>query len=178
VSWRRVALVYVVLAALAGYLALFDAATPPAGDGAQQAPIGPSLLQADASAVTAVTFRKAGRVVRATRAGDRWRAVEPPGAEVSPDLIAATVAALTAGQTAEKLAPEPEHGLAAYGLDVPSATVEVTIADTPAPVTVEIGARKPTRTAVYARRSDQPTLFLVGMNLSYYIDLIFEAAHA
>jgi hypothetical protein len=44
------------------------------------------------------------------------------------------------------------------------------------PVTVEIGARNPTRTAVYARRSDQPSIFLVGMNLSYYIDLIFDAA--
>ncbi len=39
-----------------------------------------------------------------------------------------------------------------------------------------IGGRNPTRTAVYARRSDQPAIFLVGMNLSYYIDLIFDAA--
>lgn len=45
-----------------------------------------------------------------------------------------------------------------------------------APVTILIGARNPTRTAVYARRSDRNTIFLVGMNLSYYIDLIFDAA--
>jgi len=116
--------------------------------------------------------------VRATRDADRWRAVEPAGAKIPSDLIAATVATLTAGQAAEELAPEPEHGLAAYGLDTPAASIEVALTGAPAPVTVDLGARNPTRTAVYARRSDEPTLFLIGMNVSYYIDLIFEAAHA
>ncbi len=51
--------------------------------------------------------------------------IEPAGAEVAPDLIEATIATLTAGQAAEKLTAEPEHELQAYGLDVPSATVEV-----------------------------------------------------
>ena len=60
---------------------------------------------------------------------------------------------------------------------MPSATLEVVIDGTPArSITILIGDRNPTRTAVYARRSDQTSVFLVGMNLSYYIDLIFEAA--
>jgi hypothetical protein len=29
---------------------------------------------------------------------------------------------------------------------------------------------------VYARRGDRPTVYLVGLNLRYYIDLVFEAA--
>src|SRR5262249_41502810 len=150
VSWRRVALIYAVLVALATYVLVFDHGAPLAPGEAQQAPIGPSLLRADASAITAITFRKAGRVVRATRDSDGWRAVEPAGAKVPSDLIAATVATLTAGQAAEKLAPEPEHGLAAYGLDAPAASIEVALTGAPAAVTVDIGARNPTRTAVYA----------------------------
>ncbi len=176
-SWRRVALIYAVLVVLGGYVLLVDRGAVPTGP--EPVTAGPSLLDADASAVTAVTFRKAGRTVRATREQGRWQAVEPAGAHVSPDLIAATVATLTAGQGAEKLAPEPEHDLAAYGLDVPSATVEVVIgAPSSPPVTVVLGSHNPTRTAVYARRTDQGTIFLVGMNLSYYIDLIFDAAAA
>jgi hypothetical protein len=46
------------------------------------------------------------------------------------------------------------------------------------PISVQIGARNPTQTAVYARRGDEDAIFLVGMNLRYYIDLIFEAARA
>jgi hypothetical protein len=175
-SWRQVGLIYVVLALLAGYVVLFDAGTP-ATEVAAPAPVGPSLLESDAASVTTVTFRKEGRVVRAAREAGRWRVVEPAGAEVTPDLIEATIATLTAGQAAEKLTVGPEHELQAYGLDVPSATVEVVTSNTSAPpVTVAIGGRNPTRTAVYARRSDQPAIFLVGMNLSYYIDLIFDAA--
>jgi hypothetical protein len=178
-SWRRVAVIYVVLAALAGYVFLLDRGAVSTAEAPVPETAGPSLLEADAAAVTTVTFHKAGRIVRATREDGRWHATEPAGAHVSPDLIAATIATLTAGQGAEKLAPEPEHDLAAYGLDTPSATVEVVIGppSTP-PVTVMLGARNPTSTAVYARRSDQGTIFLVGMNLSYYIDLIFDAAAA
>ena len=176
-SWRRVGMIYTVLTLLAALVIVVDHTRVPTAEGPEQAPVGPSMLEADAAAIRAVTFRKEGKVVRAVREDQRWRTVEPAGAQVSPDLIAATIATLTSGQAAEKLAQEPEHDLAAYGLDIPSATVDVVIGDALAkPVTVEIGARNPTRTAVYARRSDQPSIFLVGMNLSYYIDLIFEAA--
>jgi len=175
-SWSRVAVIYAVLAVLAGYLLVFERGDPePANTGPETA--SSSLLGMDAAAVASVTFRKDGRVVRATREGQRWRAVEPPGATVSPDLLEATIATLTAGQASEKLASEPENALSAYGLDAPSAIVEINLAGTPErPVTVILGARNPTRTAVYARRTDQPSIFLVGMNVSYYIDLIFDAA--
>ncbi len=43
-------------------------------------------------------------------------------------------------------------------------------------VRVLLGARNPTRTAVYAKRDDRPAVYLVGLNVQYYEDLIFEAA--
>ena len=175
-TWRRVALIYVALVLLASYVLVFERAASES-DQAGPRSTSSSLLETEASSVTSVTFRKEGRVVRATREDRRWRVLEPPGIEVSSDLLEATIATLTAGQASEKLSPEPENALAAYGLDTPSATLEVIltgVADSP--VTILIGARNPTRTAVYARRSDLNTIFLVGMNLSYYIDLIFDAA--
>lgn len=174
-TWRRVAIVYATLALLVAAIVVSerrrteDAPPPP------DAPMH-SLLERDASAVAAVTFARAGRVVRAAKTAGRWRAVEPAGTQISPDLIEATIATLTAGQSAEMLVAEPVE-LAAYGLDAPSATVEVVLTDAPTrPITVVLGGRNPTRTAVYARRNDHPGVFLVGMNLSYYIDLIFDAA--
>lgn len=175
-SWRQVAVIYVLLALLISYMFIFERATQPP-DTVEPTTAADSLLGTDASSVTAVTFRRAGKLVRATRDDQRWRAVEPPGAQVSPDLLEATIATLTAGQASEKLSHEPESALTAYGLDAPSASVEFVMREAPErPITVLIGARNPTRTAVYARRSDQTSIFLVGMNLSYYIDLIFDAA--
>jgi hypothetical protein len=177
VSWRRVAAIYMVLALLAGWVLVFDRAAPPAPAPLGPAPAGPSILEADAAAVTEVTLRREGRVVRAARHEGRWGVIDPAGAIIPPDLIEATIATLTAGQSAERLASAPEHDLAAYGLDVPSATMEIALGATPAtPVTIAIGSRNPTHTAVYARRSDQAAIYLVGLNLSYYIDLIFDAA--
>lgn len=175
-SWRRVTVIYVGLALLAIFVVVVDRVAPPPEEHAQ-APVGPSLLEADAAAVTTVTFRKDGRIVRATRQDGTWHTLEPPGARIAPDLIDATVATLTAGQAAERLGNAPEHDLAAYGLESPAATIEIMVGLPPMhPVTVALGARNPTQTAVYARRSDRAAIYLVGMNLRYYLDLIFEAA--
>ena len=48
----------------------------------------------------------------------------------------------------------------------------------PPRVRVFLGANNPTNTALYAMRDDRPAVFLVGLNLRYYVDLIFEAARA
>jgi hypothetical protein len=174
-SWRRVASIYVVLIALAAWVLVVERDAPPLEAPRTQAPVGPSLVDATADAVTAITLRRQGAVVRAAREQSRWRAVEPPGVRIPSDLIEATVATLTAGQAAERIADTAGPDLAAYGLDSPSATLELAM-DPGRAVTVEVGAQNPTRTAVYARRGDSPAIFLVGMNLNYYIDLIFDAA--
>jgi len=176
VSRRKVAGIYLVLALLAGWVMIVERDAPPIQPVPEQAPVGASLLDAAADTVTTVTFRREGKLVRGSREDRRWRIIEPAGADVPSDLIEATIATLTTGQAAERLADASEHELAAYGLDAPSTTLELMMAPVGHSVTVQVGARNPTRTAMYARRSDQPTIFLVGMNLGYYLDLIFEAA--
>ncbi len=174
-SWRRVAGIYLVLALLAGWVLVVERDAPPIEPTPAQEPIGASLVDAAADAVTSAVFRREGKVVRAGREDRRWRVIEPADADLPSDLIEATIATLTTGQAAERLTDLPGSELAAYGLDVPSTTLELGIDPGGRSVTVQVGARNPTGTAMYARRSDQPAIFLVGMNLGYYLDLIFRA---
>ncbi len=173
-SWRRVAVIYVVLAVLAGWVFLVE---PSAPDPATPTPVAAalSLLDTDASAVTALTFRKEGKVVRAQRVQEGWSVIEPNGVKIPPDLFDATVATLTRGQPAEELSQDPANAYAAYGLATPATTLEVSFGETAPPILVSLGEENPTRTAVYARRNDRPAIFLVGLNLRYYIDLVFGA---
>jgi hypothetical protein len=175
-SWRRVAVIYVVLAVLAVWVFALDGAAPVTEQPNEPPPPAASILDTDAATVTTLTVRKDGKVVRANRTNDRWATAEPAGATVPPDLYEAMVATLTAGQAAEQLGHEPDSAWASYGLATPAATLEVALRGAAQPITVFIGDQNPTRTAVYARRNDRPTVYLVGMNLRYYIDLVFEAA--
>jgi hypothetical protein len=177
VSWGRVAVIYGVLALLAAWVFLVDPRDVPE-PGVQPEPPPPvSMLGVEASTVTSIGFRKGTETVRATREGTRWRIVEPADASITSDLVEAVVATLTAGQGAERLDDASNPDLTAYGLDAPSASLDLALASAPdRPITVLVGGRNPTQTAVYARRSDAPTIFLVGMNLRYYIDLVFDAA--
>ena len=88
-SWRRVAVIYAVLVLLVSYMVVFERGVQ-STDAIRPTTAADSLLGTDASSVTAVTFRRAGKLLRATRDDQRWHAVEPPGAQVSPDLLEAT----------------------------------------------------------------------------------------
>lgn len=176
-TWRGVGIVYALLAVLVAAALLLERKEPPAPAAGDRPRATESLLGMDAAAVDTIAFVRGDTMVRATREDDRWNAVAASGARLSPDLIAATLATLTTGQAAEVLVSGTEGDLAAYGLDTPTATVQVVMRDLPkGPIMVSVGARNPTRTAVYARRSDRPGIYLVGMNLPYYIELIFDAA--
>ncbi len=93
-TWRRVAQIYLVLAVLAAFFVSFERESrQPAPDAV---PAGPerSLLGTDAAAIEAVVFRRESALVRAQREGDRWRVVEPAGAPVQSDLVAAASGSL------------------------------------------------------------------------------------
>jgi hypothetical protein len=177
-SWRAVAVVYALFALLLAYVLLVERrpeveAPPPDASAAR------SLLGIEPGAVHAVVFRRADARVRAERDDDRWRAVEPQGAAVPSDLVDAVVATLTAGQVSEVMADDARAlDLATFGLAVPTSTIVLTTASDGGDreVTVFFGAFNPTRTALYARLADDPRVYLVGLNLRYYEDLIFEAA--
>ena len=177
-SWRAVGVIYAVFALLVAFVLRFErepAVEPPTPDAAPAR----SLLGVEPSAVRAVTFLRGGARVRAERGDGRWRVVEPAGAAVPSDLVDAAVATLTAGQVSEVVADDTRGaGLSAFGLGTPSSTIVVTTEGEGGSreVTVLFGDPNPTRTAVYARLAGGPRAYVVGLNVRYYEDLIFEAA--
>jgi hypothetical protein len=178
-SWRAVGAIYLVFAGLLAFVLTVErppAVAPPPPEAAPER----SLLGVDESAVRAIAFQRGDMQVRAVRDDGRWRVVEPSRAAVPPDLIEAEVATLTAGQVSEVVADGAAPDLAAFGLTRPRSAIVLTIDGGGAPrdVTVLLGDRNPTHTALYARRSGDPRVYLVGLNVRYYEELIFEAAGA
>jgi hypothetical protein len=175
-TWRRVGVIYLVFASLGLYFILFERTSEPPRTAASPGAAERSLLGIDPDAVRAVVFRREGLEVNAARDGGRWRVVGPLETSVQPDLIAAAVATLTAGQESEVMGEATGENLDDFGLAVPTSEVDVTLSDeTGTRVRVLLGASNPTKTALYAKRADRPGVYLVGANLRYYEDLIFEA---
>jgi hypothetical protein len=178
VSWRAVGIVYAVFALLLAFVLRFERQPAVEAPPPEAAPAR-SLLGVAPKAVHAITFRRETARVRAERDDGRWRMLEPAGALVPPDLIDAAVATLTAGQVSEVVADDSRGtDLTVFGLSAPSSSIVLTTDADGAirEVTVLFGAMNPTRTAVYARVADDPRVYLVGLNVRYYEDLIFEAA--
>ncbi len=169
--WRQVVLLYVVLAALGGeYWLLERRASPPEP---ADAPPPPPFLHLDPASLTEIRLVRGGRTVVSRRAGDAWTVVEPAGAAIAPDLIAAFTAALAEATVIARVGGA-DADPRAYGLDDQAARVEV-ISATGEPIEVTIGGTNPTGTAVYARRRGTPDVILIGRNVRYYEDLIFQA---
>jgi hypothetical protein len=125
--------------------------------------------------IAAVTFRRDAREIRCELKDKRWKVVKPEGANLPPDLVAALVENLTDKQEAEEITkqPTPEE-ITTFGLDSNAPTVELE-SKQGTKYTVTLGARNPPQTAIYARTSVAPRVFLIGLNVQYYADLLYEA---
>jgi hypothetical protein len=133
------------------------------------------VLDVYSDEVTAVTLRREGREIRCERKDRRWQVVQPQGAKVPPDLVSALIESLTDRQEAEQIsdAPKPEE-LQAFGLTDSAAEVEIELSGGKK-LSVKLGARNPSQTAIYAQASTSPRVLLVGVNVEYYTDLLYDA---
>jgi len=172
--WRQVVLLYLVLAGLAGEYWLVERRAEPQAETEPGAP--PPFLRLHPAELREIRLVRGGRTIVARRAGTAWAVVEPAGAPIAPDLIDAFMSALAeAREIARVGGADADAGL--YGLDEHAARVEM-IAETGDPIEVTIGGANPTGTAVYARRRGTPDVVLIGRNVRYYEDLIFQALSA
>jgi hypothetical protein len=176
-TWRRVAWIYLALVVLTSYVLVFERASLDVVPGSAPPPIEESLLQVAPEAIVALTFRHGTREVHAVEEGGRWQVLRPVETTVASDLLAAFVGTLTAGQASEVMQTGAEGDLASYGLATPSAEIEIATRDSATPVVrVLLGNTNPTRTALYAKRDDRDVVYLVGLNVRYYTDLVFAGA--
>lgn len=174
-TWRRVGAIYVVVVVL-GLVVAWSAREHSDEKPASKADA-PSLLNVPADAVARIAFVRDGQRVEAVRGkGHGWAVQGPANVEITADLIAAAVATLTAGQTSEIMGEVEASDLEAFGLERPGTLIEITLRDRgSAPLRVLVGGPNPTGTAVYAMRDGARAVHLVGLNLRYYADLIFQA---
>jgi hypothetical protein len=170
VRWRQVVLLYAVLAALGVEYWLVERSAPPP---ARARPARQRFLAVRADDLRELRLVRGDRRVVSQRAAGRWSVVEPAGAPIPADLIAAFADALSAAEEIDS-APAAGGDAGAYGLDEAAARVEI-VPVSGDPVTVTIGATNPTGTAVYARRGGSSDVILIGRNVRYYEELIFQA---
>jgi len=172
-AWTR-ALAYVVAALVLGTI-YFTGAPPPRRSPAGAAPNAAASPQPVQLAIDTVRLDVDGRIVRARRAGEQWEIVEPAGATVPADLIAALISAVLE-TPALPVVSNSDH-LAEFGLDTPSARLTFGRPGG-APVTLSLGATNPAATGVYGRLEGNPQIILLGLNVRYYIDLVLRQVKA
>jgi len=167
-TWKRAALYWAVFLALAAYYILVVRELQQPVAHLTRAP----FLSIPEEQVTALEVRRDTSVVRCRRTDAHWELVEPADRTVPSDLVEALVANLIQTPDVEVVA-EDSSQLSQFGLREPQS--EMTLRRTAGePVTVRLGAHNPAGTAVYAQRNDSPAVFLIGLNVRYYQDLLFE----
>ena len=172
-TWPRALLYLAIWVVLSAYYVAFErsAPTPPAV--LESAPDEDRLVPFRAAAVTALSLDAHGTRLHCERSDGQWRIVEPAGASVPVDLVAAIVATLTELPPVD-IVPLTADGTATdFGLE--DGSVRLTLTAGAEQVRLQLGARNPSQTAVYARREGAEEVVLVGLNVQYYVDLLIEA---
>lgn len=171
--WRQVVLLYVVLAALAvDYLVLERRETP--STPAEETIVSrPRFLDVAAADVVRLEMTRGPRRIVLERGGDgRWEVREPAGAQIPPDLPMAFLDALTKADEIANVAA-PTADVRSYGFDEGAGRVALTATGRD-PVVVQLGGPNATGTAIYARRGNAPAIVLIGRDVRYYEDLLYQ----
>ena len=168
-TWRRALAYWACFLALgAYYLLVLREPSRPAPAHLTRAP----FLSLAEPEIEALELRRGATVIRCRRVAGRWQVVEPAGAAVPSDLVTALVANLTQLPEVE-VVDEGGGDLTQFGLAPPVSQMILTMSGAPT-ITVRLGSRNPSGTAVYAQRNDVPRVFLIGLNVRYYEDLVFQ----
>jgi hypothetical protein len=169
-TWRRAALYWACCLTLgAYYVGVERQPVQPAAAHVTRAP----FLSVAMNEIEGLDLQRGAAVVRCRRVAGRWQVVEPAGSTVPADLVTALVANVTQLPDVEVVA-ETATDLRQFGLDAPVAQLVLTPTGGP-PITVRVGTLNPAGTAVYAQVDQSPRILLVGLNIRYYTDLVFEA---
>lgn len=151
--WRSLSLLVVVLAALAvGYYALETKRNGFGSDGNR-------LFHAEEKEVEEIAItRSEGRIVL-KREGNAWRLIEPVQATADDIEVTSLLHTLLEAKEERRIDDAPTN-LADYGLDYPSIQLGLTLKSGKTSPTLLLGDLNPNGRSVYAKRPDQPAVFL------------------
>ncbi len=173
--WRQVVLAWMVCGGLAAEYWAFERRPPELR--AEPEPARPRFITLRAAEVREVRLSRDGRTIVSRREGaGGWAVLDPPAVSIPPDLIGAFANALAEAEEIARVGAA-DADPAAFGLDAGATRVELR-PERGEPVVVTIGGSNPTGTAVYARRQGATEVVLIGRNVRYYEDLIFQALPA
>ena len=182
-TWRRVGFYYLFAIVLGGYYLLFE--WRPGGPDApifEPRPVQEStFLALKRGAIHKLSIQRQQHIFVSQRSKGpsgatpaEWQVLEPTGAPVTSALVNGFIENLTPDRKVPIVHEAPED-LASYGLAPPASTIIIEGEDEPGRETIFIGGYNPTQTAVYARKDGSPEVVLLGYNVKYYEDLIFQA---
>ncbi|HZR83283.1 MAG TPA: DUF4340 domain-containing protein [Candidatus Binatia bacterium] len=124
--------------------------------------------------VQLVELRRGEDVVAWERREDGgWRVTAPAGRAIPAGLLDAFNEQLLAVGIGERF--EGDANDPAFGFQHPTLRITV-VGEDGRRVMLVVGDRTPTGTSAYARREGGDAVVLVGLNLLYYADLLFDAA--
>ncbi|MGH7412137.1 MAG: DUF4340 domain-containing protein, partial [Candidatus Methylomirabilis sp.] len=161
--WRSLGLLALTLAIVAGAYYALEAKGKKSEDDAKRVFLG------DEKEVEQISIKKGEQRIVSRREGDGWRLIEPVRAKADTTEINSMLRTiLTAKQ--ERTIDEQAKNLGEYGLEHPSILLTLTLKggkDLPA---LFLGDKNPNGFSVYAKRGDQPAVFLVVDTLRNRLD--------
>lgn len=127
------------------------------------------------SSVDAITITSGTETLRFVKTGDGklYQVVAPSGKFIPQDLMNAMVQLLL-GQKSVEVIAENSQNVAQFGLDHPQSEMTIEAPGKPQPIKINFGSENPTHTAIYAQIQGTPKVFLLGRNLEYYQQLMFQ----
>ena len=173
-SWKRICIYWLVAAILGLHLYQVGLSTvwETGGDPSSARPF-VELSPVQLTALDGVLLKWADLAVELNREakGGRWKVAAPAqGLGVTSDLIDALIDTLATIPAIEVVATD-EESREQFGFDPPSAELTLSGGSTVL-AALQFGRRNPTRTAVYARMRGSNTVYLLGLNAQYYVELI------
>lgn len=151
-SWLRILVLAVLVAALGSYLWLYE--VPQARKEAEKE----KLVGVAEDAVTGIELAYPDRTIALVKGDGGWRLTTPVDAPADEAVVKALLTAVT-GAEVQKSLDELPADLAPFGLVEPATTITLTVKDGTVPP-IRIGKNTAIGAKTYVRKGDEPKIYL------------------
>jgi len=175
-TWRRIAVYYALSIILGGYYFAFEwRPNPDQRVLGVRPPVQGRFLPLDHKDIHEFVLRRQNEIIHCRRNGETWETLEPQGAQITSAIVTSLIENLTQEKEIQ-VVEQSATDLKPYGLTRAYATLELKGEKGNLLATVAIGDYNPTKSAVYASKDNSQQVVVLGSNVRYYEELIFEAA--
>ncbi len=161
--WRSLGLLAATLVVLAGAYYVLETRGKKSGDDAKR------VFVADEKEVEQISIRRKEESILVKRDGGEWRLVEPVLAKTNGTEISSLLNTILNARQERGIDDQPKN-LAEYGLEQPAILLTVTLQGGKRLPELLLGDKNPNGFSAYAKRGDQPAVFLVADSLRSRLD--------